>query len=329
MRPNPTAKPLGAGFPLPRPAAPGLFRQWPGLWPAFAHHAALGGRPVLAGLHALVLLAVLAGPAQAAGIDCTKAKTPVERMLCADPALRAADGAVADAFAAALAAAPDQGAVRACQRQWLAARNACPDAACLLARHTEQRQALAALAAQPAQTTPPGSERKSLLAERAALKARLNWPADCEASFQETYSPEGTGLELLTNGVDHYDLGQGRTLYLIQCDQAAYQSVFVAMATEAGGGPARLLRFPTADADGGRITRSLEDSLVGNPVFDPAAKTLTNLTKARGVGDCGTYAVYAFAASGDPRPLELRARDCPKNGGKYLPPERWPLVTKP
>ncbi|MFP5258321.1 MAG: hypothetical protein ACLGQH_04790 [Acidobacteriota bacterium] len=68
---------------------------------------------------------------------------------------------------------------------------------------------------------------------------------------------------------------------------------------------------------------------MGNPVFDDATKTLTNLTKARGVGDCGTYAVYAFAANGDPRPVQIRARDCPKNGGKYLPPERWPLVDRP
>ncbi|MYL83785.1 DUF1176 domain-containing protein, partial [Desulfovibrio aerotolerans] len=195
----------------------------------------------------------------------------------------------------------------------------------------------AAVAAPPAGAAPSaaphpagaGSARKTLLAQRAAFKARLNWPADCEASFQETYAPDGVGLELLTNGVDRYDLGQGRALYLIQCDQAAYQSVYVAMATASEGSPARLLRFPTADADGGRITRSVEESLVGNPEFNNTAKTLANLTKARGVGDCGTFAVYAFAANGDPQPLQIRARDCPKNAAKYLPPEQWPLVKMP
>jgi uncharacterized protein len=290
---------------------------------ALSFHPVRRRWPALALALATLLSGLSPAPVRAAGIDCAKAQTPVERLICADPALRQADGAVAEAFAAALAAAPDPATVRAAQRHWLAARNACPDAACLAARHAEQRQALSALTAAPADA------RKALLAKRAALKAQLNWPADCEASFQETYAPDGAGLELLVAGVDSYDLGQGRTLYLIQCDQAAYQGVYVAMATVAEAGPARLLRFPTADADGGRITRSVEQSLVGNPEFNATAKTLTNLTKARGVGDCGTYAVYAFAANGDPRPLEIRARDCPKNAAKYLPPERWPLVTGP
>ena len=287
-------------------------------------------RTILAGWLYLAVLIALPGPVLAAGMDCAKAKAPVEQRICADPALLEADAAVAVAFAAAVAAAPDPAAVRASQRQWLAARNACPDAACLQVSHAERRAALVALAATPAAAPAgAGSARNTLLAERAAFKARLNWPADCEASFQETYAPDGVGLELLTNGVDRYDLGQGRTLYLIQCDQAAYQSVYVAMATVAEGSPARLLRFPTADADGGRITHSVEESLVGNPEFNNTTKTLSNLTKARGVGDCGTFAVYAFAANGDPRPLQIRARDCPKNAAKYLPPEQWPLVKMP
>ncbi|MFP5258320.1 MAG: lysozyme inhibitor LprI family protein, partial [Acidobacteriota bacterium] len=223
-----------------------------------------GSRPAVssAGLLALLALLCLAGllarpsPVLGAGMDCAKAKTPVERRICADPALREADGAVAATFAAALAAAPDPAALRAAQRQWLAERNACPDAACLRDSHEQRRTALLALAGGSAPGTPAvaakpaeaGDARTALLAERAALRARLGWPDDCEASFQETYAPDGVGLELLTSGVDHYDLGQGRTLYLIQCDQAAYQGVYVAMATLAGDGPARLLRFPTADA---------------------------------------------------------------------------------
>ena len=129
--------------------------------------------------------------------------------------------------------------------------------------------------------------------------------------------------------MDSYDLGRGRRLFLIQCNQAAYQSAYVAMETEAEGGPARLLRFPTADAEGGKITRRLDDSLLGNPEFNAAARTLTILTKARGVGDCGAYAVYGFETPGAPRALELRVRDCPKNPGKYLPPEQWTLVKTP
>ena len=267
----------------------------------------------------LLCLALAAGPARAGGIDCAKAKTAVEKTICAEPHLVEADAAVAEAFGEAVAASPDPSSVRAEQRAWLATRNTCPDAACLGQRLAERRAALAAAAAGAA---------KALWDERAALQARLHWPKDCEESFRETFAaaPDGPGLPLRATGVERHDLGNGRTLYLVQCDQAAYQGVYVAMETGPGDGPAKLLRFPTADADGGRIIRREDDSLVGDPRFNGADKTLTVLTKARGVGDCGSYAVYGFDAAGKPAARELRARECPKKAGPYLPPERWPLA---
>ena len=267
----------------------------------------------------LLCLMLASGPARAAGIDCAKAQTAVEKTICADPKLREADAAVAEAFGEAVAASPDPAAVRAGQRAWLAIRNACPDAACLGQRLAERRAALTAAAAGAA---------KALWDERAALQARLHWPKDCEESFRETFAaaPDGPGLPLRDTGVQRHDLGDGRTLYLVQCDQAAYQGIYAAMETGPGDGPAKLLRFPTADADGGRVIRREDDSLVGDMQFDETNKTLTVLTKARGVGDCGSYAVYGFDAAGKPAARELRARECPKKAGPYLPPERWPLV---
>lgn len=266
-----------------------------------------------------MVLAVVPGLAQAAGIDCAKAKTAVEKTICADPKLREADAAVAEAFAEALAASPDAAAVRADQRAWLSVRNACPDAVCLGQRLAERRAALAAANV---------AAVKALWDKRAALQERLGWPKDCEASFRDTFaaSPDGSGLPLRNAGVESHDLGGGRTLYLVQCDQAAYQGVYAALETGPGDGPAKLLRFPMADADGGRIIRREDDSLVGDVQFREADKTLTVLTKARGVGDCGSYAVYGFDAAGQPAARELRARECPKKAGPYLPPERWPLA---
>ena len=267
----------------------------------------------------LLLLAFVSGPARAGGIDCAKARTAVEKTICADPRLLAADAAVAEAFAAAVAASPEPATARAEQRAWLETRNACPDAACLGQRLAERRAALTAAAVGAA---------KMLWEERGALQARLHWPKDCEESFRETFAaaPDGPGLPLRDTGVERHELGNGRTLYLVQCDQAAYQGVYVAMETGPGDGPAKLLRFPTADADGGRIIRREDDSLVGDMQFHEADKTLTVLTKARGVGDCGSYAVYGFDTAGKPTVRELRARECPKKAGPYLPPERWPLV---
>lgn len=267
----------------------------------------------------LMLVALAPGPARAGGIDCAKAKTAVEKTICADPRLLAADAAVAEAFAAAVAASPDPAAVRAGQRDWLARRNACPDAACLGQRLAERRAALTAANA---------DGTKALWDQRAALQQKLHWPKDCEDTFRDTFGggTDGPGLPLRDTGVERHDLGNGRTLFLVQCDQAAYQGVYAAMETGPGDGPARLLRFPTADADGGRVIRREDDSLVGDMQFDETNKTLTVLTKARGVGDCGSYAVYGFDAAGKPAVRELRARECPKKAGPYLPPERWPLV---
>lgn len=267
----------------------------------------------------LMLVALAPGPARAGGIDCAKAKTAVEKTICADPRLLAADAAVAEAFAAAVAASPDPSAVRAGQRDWLAIRNACPDAACLGQRLAERRAAL---------TAANVDGTKALWDQRAALQQKLHWPKDCEDTFRDTFGggTDGPGLPLRDTGVERHDLGNGRTLFLVQCDQAAYQGVYAAMETGPGDGPARLLRFPTADADGGRVIRREDDSLVGDMQFDETNKTLTVLTKARGVGDCGSYAVYGFDAAGKPAVRELRARECPKKAGPYLPPERWPLV---
>ena len=79
---------------------------------------------------AFVLLAV-AGPAasHAAGIDCSKARSPTEKAICADPRLLALDGQVASAYADLLARQPDRkDALRADLLHWLKQR----DAACAL-----------------------------------------------------------------------------------------------------------------------------------------------------------------------------------------------------
>lgn len=68
---------------------------------------------------AFMALAALPGGAAAAGMDCAKATTGVERAICADPALRAADARLQQRFDAALALALDPAALRSEQRQWL------------------------------------------------------------------------------------------------------------------------------------------------------------------------------------------------------------------
>ncbi|OYD83919.1 lysozyme inhibitor LprI family protein [Azospirillum brasilense] len=93
-------------------------------------------RPVLLALGLLALPTA----AVAAGFPCSKATTPTEKAICADPALSALDGKLAATYRAALdrlsGASPEESAavaaVKADQRAWLHDRDSCrADAACL------------------------------------------------------------------------------------------------------------------------------------------------------------------------------------------------------
>lgn len=59
--------------------------------------------------------------------DCAKASTPVETLVCGDPALAALDRSLAEAYAKAMAGWPEgeKTAQRTAQRSWIATRNAC------------------------------------------------------------------------------------------------------------------------------------------------------------------------------------------------------------
>ena len=122
----------------------------------------------------VLLAAGLPFGAQAQSFDCTKARTPSERAICAQPSLGALDRAVADAYAAALAR-PDANAaaLQASEQAWLRSRDAkCSPparghaslAACLSAALTARLTALTPAAmpaetangpATPAQAAPP------------------------------------------------------------------------------------------------------------------------------------------------------------------------------
>ena len=82
-------------------------------------------RPPLASLFGAIIVVVSGcGTAAAQGIDCSKARAPLDRAICGSTALLDQDRAMASAFASALARAPDDAAtLRATQIQWLRDRN--------------------------------------------------------------------------------------------------------------------------------------------------------------------------------------------------------------
>lgn len=97
----------------------------------------------------------LVSGAQAASFDCAKAAAPVEKAICADKALSAADGKLAATYAADLNKVSEQGRtiLRDGQRQWLAYMRAqCTDQSrasdreplgqCLTGFYTQRQEAL-------------------------------------------------------------------------------------------------------------------------------------------------------------------------------------------
>ena len=112
-------------------------------------------RPVHGAVLAVITLG--AGAAQAAGIDCSRARSPTERAICATPTLMALDQQIASAYADAVQRTPDRkDAMRQDLVRWLKQRDgacALPSAdipACLSTQMTARLAALAPPAAPPA-----------------------------------------------------------------------------------------------------------------------------------------------------------------------------------
>jgi uncharacterized protein YecT (DUF1311 family) len=79
-----------------------------------------------------------------ASFDCAKAGTAVEKLICADPGLRAADGEMATIYKRVYAAAGSGAeAVKQDQREFIAKRNQCGTAECIAGAYQSRRVALA------------------------------------------------------------------------------------------------------------------------------------------------------------------------------------------
>lgn len=84
------------------------------------------------------MMIAVAPVAGAAGFDCNKASSRIERQICSDPLLGRLDEALARAYATArrVATAPAMAeALRSTQRQWPALRDRCSDTACVRAAY--------------------------------------------------------------------------------------------------------------------------------------------------------------------------------------------------
>jgi uncharacterized protein len=93
----------------------------------------------------LLMASMLApGAAVAASFDCSRARTQMEKMVCADAVLSRLDEQLAEAYAAVLQKSGDSGRVKVEQRDWLKNhRDRCRDAQCLQSAYASRLAHLA------------------------------------------------------------------------------------------------------------------------------------------------------------------------------------------
>lgn len=88
-------------------------------------------------------LCLLAGAAAGAGVDCEQGGSPVERMICEDATLSLLDEKLALIYKSTCRAlVVDRQKLRSEQRQWLLARDDCPDRGCVESAYQKRIQKL-------------------------------------------------------------------------------------------------------------------------------------------------------------------------------------------
>lgn len=87
--------------------------------------------------------------AEAAGFDCKKAASRIERLICEDPVLVSLDSQLEGAYRGALDRSNHPARVEAMQQAWLKRRDACADVKCLSAAYSRQIGSLSAISEEP------------------------------------------------------------------------------------------------------------------------------------------------------------------------------------
>jgi hypothetical protein len=169
------------------------------------------------------------------------------------------------------------------------------------------------------------------VADRARWFARLGWPQDCEDAFAQTRLTDDGGLEI-------HALPSGASIAVVRCALGAYQPTSVVLLFDERP-PARaasVLEFPTFEStDGKTLTPARTRELTGEITWLDNAAAFVVLTLARQIGDCGTWARYAFV-DGAPKLTAFAAQvSCPDDPGPRVdprpgePPNGWKTISTP
>ena len=172
----------------------------------------------------LLTVLALVGPPGGPSFDCAKATSPVERLVCSDPALGAADRDLAAAYARVSRKSRDGAGLRDDQRAWLARRDACGDRSCLADSYRRRAAELARLLAFYAAdaTVVVTCDAGTLAVDgRSLARPPVEVPLrDGEIPLEVARAPLGSRRFVLTEGDRHADCrhADGRTVRLKLAD---------------------------------------------------------------------------------------------------------------
>ena len=152
--------------------------------------------------------------------------------------------------------------------------------------------------------------------DRARWFERLHWPAECEDAFARTRLTDDGGLEA-------HSPQPGISTVIVRCAVGAYQptSIVLRLDERSTTPVATVLEFPAFESlDGRTLAPARVTELAGEIAALDAGNTLTVLSLARQLGDCGTWARYRIA-DGAPVLVAFAARvPCPQAAGLRAEP---------
>jgi hypothetical protein len=128
---------------------------------------------------------------------------------------------------------------------------------------------------------------------------------------------------LSDNATQIYVLNNNQYLVEVLCFLGAYQGNYEYLLANKSAKKLQKIDFPTFTSHEQSLKLSNTSTIVGTTQFDPLNQILIIETKARGLGDCGSYVEYQWQNSA----FELKEyRDKSECDGVYIEPKEYPLI---
>lgn len=128
---------------------------------------------------------------------------------------------------------------------------------------------------------------------------------------------------LSEDSIQVYPLNEKQYLVEILCFLGAYQGNYQYLLYNGQDSTLNKISFATFQDNPQNLQLTNTWTLNGMPEFEPASQTLSLQTKSRGLGDCGSLAIYHWQEEKFILKEYRHKFDC---DGVYLPPEEYPLI---